>query len=323
MAHRSTRREQSGRPRPPGVRRHLGALGVQIAALSAVLALPALAWAGPWVKAPGELYAKVSGGAFRGTGLLDVEGRELEDPEFSYNNTSVNLYLETGLAPRLGLAVNLPVLFSVNEISERERAINNGLGDLDATLQFQVHRGQACPVALNLAVRVPLYEGIVGEGATPGVSDSNLVGNRPEDRLRRFIPALGDGSTDVSPMLAVGCSLLPLAPGWFSAEAGPQFRSDGFGNGVRYAADVGMFLWPERLGLGVRVDGQERFSGENERPTKRLVSLSSTLFVRLWDGLSLEATGSWVPTGAFLAKGWGAILGVSYSGRVFSDPYEL
>ena len=277
--------------------------GLCAAALILSLAAAATpAHAGPWVKAPGEVYAKLSAGAFEGTGLMDLDGSEIEDPEFQYSNTSFVLYAETGIAPDFGITMALPLLLSTNELSPQERASNNGLGDLELSLQYQVRRrpDEPCPVAASLFVRVPLYEGVIG-GETPGTVAGQDFGNGPEARLRQFIPALGDGSIDVAPMLSAGCGFR-FVPGWFSLEAGPLFRTEGFGHGFRYAGDLGVFVWPERLGLSVRVDGQERWSQQNDRPTKRFASFSGGAFLRLWEGFSLEASGAWVPGGGVFGQ---------------------
>ena len=90
----------------------------------------------------------------------------------------------------------------------------------------------------------------------------------------------------------------------------------GFGNGWIWAADAGIFVWPERVALTARASGQHRFSDDNERPTKSFVALGGGAIVRLPANLALEANASYVPGGAFVAPGWTIGAGISYNGSI-------
>ena len=289
------------------------ALSVRAAAwaawmMTALVAAPALA--GPWVKEPGEVYAKVSGGVFDSQDIFDVNGQQVSPP-FVYSNTGVYTYAEIGLAPRFALALSLPFLMSTNTVQERTRYNRSGFGDLDLVAQGQLYRG-ACVVSGDMGLRVPLYSGVVpADGEAPGVS-----GSGPS----RFLPLLGDGSVDINPGVSVGCSLFPL-PGWVTLETALNLRTRGFGSGARAALGVGAFVWPERVALMGRAEVLKRFSAQNERPTKEYLNVGGGVLVRVFDGLALEAVGSALPWGAFLAKGWSVNVGVSYSGRLFDDPF--
>lgn len=290
-----------------------------LAALLTTMTWAAEAQAGPWVKDPGQLYAKAGGSAFESDLVFDVDG-ELVDPGFTFSNRSINLYAEAGILPRVGLTLNLPVHFSTNELSERVRVRNQGAGDLDVGLQAQIKESGACPVSAHLIGRAPLYSGIVSDGSTPGTSGIAPSDDDPNGLALRYAPALGDGSVDVTGLVSVGCSLYPL-PAWVTVEAGPQLRFRGFGDGVRWAADAGAFVWPERLALTVRVEGQQRLQTDNPRPTKNFIALGGGVILNLAAGFALEANGSYIPTGAFVARGWNVGAGVSFTGTVLKDPF--
>jgi hypothetical protein len=295
----------------------------RITTLSLVLfaiTMPATALAGPWVKPAGDVYVKAAASTFSSDTAYDVDGEQI-DPGFTYSNRSYTLYGEAGLGKRLAFTFNLPLLFSENTLSERVRVKNSGLGDLDLGLQAAIWRKGACPVSGKLTGRVPLYSGVVSDGSTPGAQGLEPSDDDPQGLAVRFAPALGDGSIDITPTLQAGCSLYPI-PAWVSVETGPMIRLRGFGDGWIWAADAGIFVWPERVALTARASGQHRFAAENPRPTKSFIALGGGAIVRLPANLALEANVSYVPGGAFVAPGWTFGAGISFNGSILPSSYR-
>ncbi len=290
------------------------ALGAAVAFTLAIFVGPATAAAGPWVPEPGDGYLKLSGSYFDATGVYDREGRKL-DAEYSYSHAAVRAYGEVGLAPHVGLSASVPWMRSQNaDKTSQAKYIKTGLGDLDLALQGGKTIGN---VAISVVgqVRVPLYsETISAEAPSP----QSL--NQQELERQRYVPALGDGSVDVTARLEAGLSLHPF-PGWVTVSGGPKFRFQGFGDGFEYAASAGAYLVPDRLAVTLRASGVERFSSGNERPTKRFFMMSGGPIVRIAGGFSVEATGSHLPSGAFVSEGWSANVGVSYDGSIFPNPW--
>lgn len=289
-------------------------LGGMLVFALAILVGPATASAGPWVPEPGDGYLKLSGSYFDATGVYDREGRELQT-DYSYSHAAIRAYGEVGLAPHLGLSASVPWMRSQNaDKTSQTKYIKTGLGDLDLALQGGTTIGN---VAISVVgqVRVPLYpETISADAPSPqSLSQEELA-------RQRYVPALGDGSVDVTARLEAGLSLHPF-PGWVTVAAGPKVRFQGFGNGFEYAASAGAFLVPDRLAVTLRASGVERFSGGNERPTKRFFMMSGGPIVPIAGGFSVEATGSYLPSGAFVSEGWSANLGVSYDGSIFPNPW--
>lgn len=273
---------------------------------------PTAATAGPWVKEPGKTYLKVAGEVFSGGKTYDLEGQKT-DPAYDYSHRALRLYGELGILPRIGFGFSLPVLHARNVV-DRTKYAKSGLGDLDLWLGVQIHR-DPCAVSGKFRTRVPLYDDILSSDAEPSVRSPGAAGQA------RYMPALGDGSIDLAPTLAAGCPI-PGVGGWVSAEVGPRFRLNGFGHGIEYAADVGAFVWPERLAITARVGGIQTLSQENERPTKSYLSIYGGLYLLIWEGLGLEAGASTIPTGRFVASGWSATAGISYDGRLFANPFS-
>lgn len=291
----------------------------RVAALLAVsiglLLAPAAAFAGPWVKTPGEAYLKLGGGLFGSEKVFSLEG-DLIEPEYKYSHAAVRTYGEVGVFPRVALQFSVPFLASTNELNERIRYNRWGPGDLDLAVQVSLLEGSgACAASIAPGARIPLYEGTVGAGGGVNVIEQGSTG------VQRYTPALGDGSVDLTAIGAFGCSLHPL-PGWVTAAAGPRIRLDGFGNSIDYAVDAGFFVWPERLALTARVGGVQRLSDGNERPTKSYVNVGGGLILNLLEGFALEGGASYIPTGAFVAQGWNLTAGISYTGELFGNPYD-
>lgn len=284
------------------------------ALLAAAILLPATATAGPWVKAPGETYVKVSGSTFESDKAYDVDGN-LVDVPYDYSNHEVRAYAEFGVLPTVGMTLSVPYISSVNELNGRTRYKAWGAGDLDLAVQHQLVEGP-CAAAASLGLRVPLYEGTVGPSDEPSAVRAGAL------EQARYTPAIGDGSTDLTPLLAGGCSLHPF-PGWVTAEAGPTFRFDGFGDGLVYGVGAGAFVWPERLAVTASASGVQRFASPDGRPTKSYLSVRGGVLVNVWAGFALEAGVGYIPAGAFVARGVSASVGLSFTGEIFDDPFRM
>lgn len=285
-------------------------LGTTLAALLTAVAISAAAGelrAQAWVKPPGDTYIKVSAGTFQATGNYNVDG-EREEPPFDYANSSIGLYAELGIAPRLALSINASFYRAVNTVEERTRYINTGPGDLGLGLHTPLWRGSLCTSSASLKGSIPLYSGVIEPGAE--------VGGSGVSGAERFTPALGDGSIDIIPSVSFGCGISAIR-GWVSSSVGYQFRLRGFGDGVVYGASVGSFVWPSRLALMINANGVERVTEDADRPTKSYLSLGGGLLLRVWGPFSLEVSGSYIPTGAFVSRGWSANAGVSFDGSLW------
>jgi hypothetical protein len=272
--------------------------------------------AGPWIPEPGEGYAKLSAEYFDATGVYDEQG-DPSEPSYEYSHRAVRLYTDIGVAPHLGVSASVPFVIGENRRPTDDgpaRYVKRGFGDLDLELQTGTEFGA---LALGLAgrVRIPLYDETVSADAP-----NPLRFSQSELRQRRFLPALGDGSVDVTPLVQVGLSLHPL-PMWLTASVGPKFRFQGFGDGLQYAVGAGAFVAGDHLAVQTRVGGVQRFSDDNRRPTKSYLQVSGGPLVRVAGPLSFEAAASYIPTGAFVSKGWSVSAGVSYDGRIFPDPF--
>jgi hypothetical protein len=291
----------------PDEARHLPWRASTFFALCCALLVPSAAHAGPWVKDAGQGYVKLGAGVFSSDKIYDVSG-ELQEVEFTYGNRSVGLYGELGVGADLGVMVSTSVYDAANTLRLTGEDFSKvGFGDLDLGVQWQAWRGEGCVAALNVWGRVPLYSGVLSADAQVGTSGDALT------REERYRPALGDGSYDVTLLGAAGCSLYPF-PGWVAAQAGPKLRTRGFGSGATAALDIGAFVWPERLALTLRADTILRFSADNERPTKWYVSVGGGAIIPLVAGAALELNASYIPVGAFVAQGWSAGAGFSWSG---------
>ena len=289
---------------------HFAAL---LGGLTLLAGLTTPAHAGPWVKAPGESYLKVSGSSFSSDQAFNLDG-ELVDAGYSASQKGLGVYGEVGVFPGVALNLNTAFYKSTNEISPRERYHRWGAGDLDLALQIAVLEG-SCSASFAPGARIPLYSGTIS--AQNGLSAVDMG----KQGVQRYTPALGDGSVDLVAHAAFGCSLYPI-PGWFGVQTRPRIRLNGFGDGVDFAADFGVFVWPERIALMVRADGIQTLTSDNERPTKSYLNLSGGLIANIYAGFALEANASYIPVGEFVAQGWTATLGLSYSGDVFQNPYE-
>ncbi|MFW5967238.1 MAG: hypothetical protein ACOCV2_06950 [Persicimonas sp.] len=277
-----------------------------VLAATIVVATSSTAVAGPWVKQPGEAYLKLSGDYFSSDEAFDVDG-ELQESPYTYSHRAVRAFGEVGLAESVGLQFSAPFMASTNKVSDYSRYDRWGFGDMDLAVQYQIFEG-GCAASVASWARVPLYGGVIARDATVNAGGSS---GDP------YTPALGDGSVDVGAKGAVGCPLSSSVESWAAVEAGPRYRTAGFGPSLDYAFDAGAFIIPDRLALSGRVGGVQRLTENNERPTKSYIDVGSSLLFQVRDSIALEAGGNYIPHGAYIARGWSAHLGVSFSGQLF------
>lgn len=274
------------------------------------LSVSNVAYAAGWVKAPGDAYVKVSGSTFSTDQVVDADGVSTTTP-WTYTNRTITTYLEVGIARDFGLNVSLPFTIADNTYDSFKYE-RSGLTDLNVGLSYALGKGR-CPVAADLSASFPLYDGVVGADAQVGATGG-------DDPTQRYLPMLGDGALELAPGLSVGCSLHPI-PVWLTARVAYQLRNEGFGDGIKTSFGAGGYIWPKRVALVAGLDVVQRFDGNNERPTKSYLSVYGGALVALGLGLSAEATVSYVPSGVFVATGTTYSLGLSYTGRIFPDPY--
>ncbi|MCG3173458.1 MAG: hypothetical protein GMKNLPBB_01655 [Myxococcota bacterium] len=272
------------------------------------------AHAGAWVKQPGETYAKLSGGAFFSDGIFDINGTLVPDPALEYGNAAAYAYLEMGLLPRVALGLSLPWFAARNTLNGGGVRFNRrGAGDLDIHLQGQIIRAPIA-LALQLSTRLPLYSGVL-----TSVTGSSFQ-NPDHPRSSPFFPALGDGSVDITPVAQIGWSMHPI-PGWLQGEAGVRLRTRGFGHQFTASAGGGVFIWPEHLAITARAAASQRLSAVNDSPTSSMINAAAGLLIPIAAGFSLEAEAGIIPWGAFVARGYTIMAGVSWTGSLFPDPF--
>lgn len=290
----------------------LVALLVGLATLSATRA----AHAGAWVPEPGQGYVKLSGEFFNATGVRDRSGQP-QETAYNYLHRAARLYVDVGVVPNVAFSASVPFLYAENRRPTDDgpaRYIRSGFGDLDLELQA----GKAFDNVVISAVgrfRIPLYDETIDADAP-----NPLAYGPRELEKERYLPALGDGSNDLTALVQAGVSFHPV-PVWLTASVGPKFRLQKFGDGLSFALGVGGYVVPDRFALQARLSGFQRFNNGNGRPTKSYVQFSGGPIVKISGPWSVSATGSYVPTGAFVSTGWSAALGVSYQGEIFPDPF--
>lgn len=258
-------------------RRRVGAWLLGLAAAS-----PA-AQAGPWLRGPGELYAKLGDSRFRADRFVAPDGRP--QPGATHTSHTAYFYAEIGLVEHLQAVVLLPAVAARNDFGEA-RTTQRGLGDAQVGLALGEELGGRLPVALLLSAKLPLYD------------NADLLAYGPSGS--RF-PALGDGQVDLTALVSAGSSLrLGPLPGWAALEAGYRHRSAWWMgdsslpdrvlvDGIPWGVELGVSpRWLEReLGwLQLRASGLFNLGPSDN--TRAWAELSAGLGLRLARGLSFE-----------------------------------
>lgn len=272
------------------------------AALLTALLLPAAAHAGPWTKAPGELYVKLSEGAFIAGEYVDPAGNTADDVE--YLGLTTALYAEAGVLPGLQIQLYLPHVVARNSYAASgDRYLSFGGGDARVGAQYALPLPWSAPVAARLDVKIPMYD-----LTEPGGLEGPLF------------PARGDGQVDVDGWLSAGGSAGAL---YGFAELGYRHRTAAYPGG-----DPGLTFADSLLGYGqlgytvgasviVALNAQAVVPLEDDGRTKGYATVGPSVYAPIGAGIALEAYGDATVWARAASAGYSAILGVSYAGQAW------
>ncbi len=269
--------------------------------------LVATAWAGPWVKSPGEVYAKAGASGFAAGAYVAPDGTISEGVETRV--VTPHVYAEVGVIKYLQLDLQLPFVVSTNRWGETPY-INRDGGDMEIGVTTGGKLGDA-PVALQLTSKLPLYD------------NAELLQYGSSGAL---FPALGDGQVDLTAMLHAGGGLsLGKQGGWVAAGLGYRHRTEWWmGDSsepdrelvdcVPWRAQVG---WTPRLkgkDLGWwSLEGSGNHNVSEDEDSKESVQISSGIGWRFTRALALEIGGGVIPWARASSTGRTGWAGVSWS----------
>ncbi len=265
---------------------------------SALLASSAAA--GPWSKSGGELYVKLSEGAFIAGEYVAPSG-ETED-DVDYLGLTTALYAEVGLAKGVQVQLYLPHVVARNAYTASgDRYLTFGGGD--ARVGAQYSPPLPFPAAVRLDVKVPLYD--VTE---PGGLEGDLF------------PARGDGQVDVDGWLSAGGSAGDL---FGFGELGWRHRTAAYPGG-----DAGLDFADSALAYGqlgyklggwfiVALNAQAVVPVEDDGRTKGYATAGPSVYAPVGGGLAVEGYADATLWAQAASRGYSVILGVSYAGEVW------
>ena len=252
------------------------------------LAMPAQA--GPWIRDAGDGYLKLSASNFKG----DQYYRAGVATELESGAEAVSLYGEVGLGRPLQLVLLMPYQVATNETEGGVRYENHPLGDVRLQLDADLDAG--FPLALSLELKVPLY--------TP-VAEQSLTGD--QQAWRTNFPDVGDGNVDVTLKLQAGTSL-ELVPGWVTGALGYTKRMGYYVDSLSFAAQLGVWLWPEHVHLSVYTQGNINVRAD---PFPELLASRESVSV---EG-TLGVTGLPHLEGVSVMLGWGQVVYARYAAK--------
>ena len=174
---------------------------------------------GGWVKKKRSFYGKISVSSFRSSNYYSLLGN-LNDQGAQFRQTSVNLYAEYSLTDRLTVILNAP-LFRANRFANT--GTTSGFGDAMVELKYGLLT-KKIPVAISIAPSFPTGKSraLVANRYVPG----NFI-NLP----------VGDGELNIWTRAYASSSLGNNT--YVSADAGYNFRTQGFTNQYTFGGELG------------------------------------------------------------------------------------
>ena len=222
--------------------------------------VPTQLHAGAWTQAPGGLYFKIAGLAFRSQEYLDTAGdrqARAEKPSMEeLSDRNISAYLEYGLWEHLTLVASLPykrLVYKKTEVKVFKSdvldttitrihpdEILTGLADLELRLRWRLLLDPA--VSLALGGKFPLgYK--MGQDGNDSLDAGGLgLGPSPLDGARAGTDSkipLGTGEKDIDMRLLVGKSLYPF-PGYLTSTVGYRKRGGIFSDEFFYGLEAGV-----------------------------------------------------------------------------------
>lgn len=260
-----------------------------------MLLLISSALAGPWVKSPGEIYAKASANVFKAT---EYVAPGVETSSLEYLGVSSSIYAEAGVASGVQMLVSLPWVSGRN--LDRDSGWlyrTSGLGDARVGVGLDVPKLDL-PASVSLVARVPLYD---------------------QSGLDALQPQLGDENVDLDALASIGGSV-PVGEHalWLAGETGFRWRSGWapsgastleLDNGIPYLAQVG--LAPRWGGwLSAQASGLVNLGQSPDSKSHHGVGLG--LAVPVANGLHVELGGARTYAANVSSLGWSADAGLSF-----------
>ncbi len=266
---------------------------------------------GPWPKAKGEAYFKLS----QWWVVFDQHytDQALIDPNVTTGIYNTFLYGEYGLTDRLTLTLNANLFarnFTNNVISGTTGEVIvagdalNSLGDIDLGLKYGLTQpGARFPVAASILLGIPT-------GQTGGGIEQNLQ--------------TGDGEFNQLFQLDAGTSFkLGDVPGYASVYSGVNIRSNGFSEEFRFGGEVGISLANQKLWLVSKLAVIESFKNGDTAVTNTSTSIfaNNTEFASLALEVNYYITDTIGVSASYAGALRGEIIAAapSYSVGVFVD----
>ncbi len=268
--------------------RHLTTLFVM-----AALAAPSLASAGPWVRDLGHGFAKIGTTRFvSDNGFVDGESTGL-----AYRSQSFDTYFEVGLGRGIQVVGSLPFVAATNKASGDVAWNYAWTGDLRFEIDGRLHPSK--PIAWGVELRVPTYRDPVDFNEAKGMSSELLAATA------RNFPQLGDTNLDITIKIMGGVS---FKRGWFTAEAGPRFRTEEFKSGAYASAGLGMWVVPDNLAVNLYTNGNVNLiGGDPEVGSRELAYVQAAVFGTGLDalpGAGLQVAAGVIPLARNSARGY-------------------
>jgi len=227
-----------------------------------------------------------------------------------YQSYTTNLYTEIGLPWRMTFIMNLPYVVATNTAQSGAHYQNHTFGDsqweLDVSLLDRI------PLSLGVQVKVPLYQTVYNQ------SDGGVVRVDDLPWPATNFPDVGDGNVDLTSKVLFGHSFYP-APAWLTSELGYRVRFDGYADGIYANFNVGGYVWPDHLILGLYTDGIINVQKDPDPSVQAsreylYVQGSMTITAAPWQPqLGLTLSGGYIPVARNSSRGWDLGLSLSYS----------
>ncbi len=244
---------------------------IAIAILFSVFITTDVFGGGPWTKAKGKYYFKLSEWSLKFDQHYTDSG--LIDPNITTGIYNTFLYAEYGLSDRLTTIFN-GSLFSRNVMNNLRSATNNdilvqgdainAIGDIDLAFKYSLSKpGAQIPIAVSVLLGVPT--GVTGKGE---------FGNLQT----------GDGEFNQQLQIDIGKGFnFKSNSAYYSAYAAVNNRTKGFSEEFRFGAEFGLGIFNSRLWLSSKLNFIRSFkNGElSEEVNSTSIFANNTEFTSL------------------------------------------
>lgn len=252
--------------------------------LALVTIMASSVWAGAWTMPAGKLYTRLAFSEYDSQRFLNENGTshayapndeyKNKRRDFDYDEQTWSIYAEYGLLDNLTVIGSLDYKEAEWTYQNTGRVLGSDGIMRYVAFSFPDKTAKSSGLAdINLGLRYRLLATSAGALSLQALYKTGECYDEEDQNLGTDIQR-GDGQDDFELRLQYGQSLYPVIPGYFNAEAGYRWRTQGYSDEFIYLLEAGIDI-TKALYMRTKLDGTASFGNGDSGPTGAYTEVDS------------------------------------------------